>query len=92
MFGFLAEEMRKNAENFTTTASKAYRPPGRFAESKMSSRPPGERRCGAIAIPGETSFKETLNEWNLRNTEVKPRDQSETPLRFTTELVCFYAR
>jgi len=93
MFGLLEGEMRKNAENFTTTISKAYRPPGRFgAESKMSSRPPGERRCGAIAIPGETSFKETLNEWNLRNTEVKPRDQSETPLGLTTELLCFYAR
>ena len=35
---------------------------------------------------------EALNEWNLRNTEVKPRDQSETPLGLTTELLCFYAR
>ena len=35
---------------------------------------------------------EALNEWNLRNIGVKPRDQSEMPLGLTTELECFYAR
>ena len=94
MFGLLEGEMRKNAENFTTTISKAYRPRRRSgAESKISSRPLGERQCRAKGYScRDFLLMEALNEWNLHNIGVKPRDQSEMPLGLTTKLMCFYAR
>jgi hypothetical protein len=70
MFGSFEGERRKNAGNFTIATSKAYRAPRRFrAQSRVVVRQ--ETSPFAIAILGDASSTESLNERRLGNAEVR---------------------
>ena len=87
MFGSSERERTKNAANFTTSTSKAYRPSGRSGAESKDEWPSARRPSrSAMAILRETSSTETLDDWKFRQHRGKASSPGgETTFRLTTE-------